>query len=41
MGGFFSNGEIGPVLGQTFLHSYTSAFGLFRPKHVSKVEPSS
>ncbi len=36
MGGFFSNGEIGPVLGQTFLHSYTSAFGLFRPKHASK-----
>lgn len=33
MGGFFSNGEIGPVQGQTFLHSYTSAFGLFRAKH--------
>ena len=33
MGGFFSNGEIGPVQGRTFLHSYTSAFGLFRPKH--------
>jgi small ligand-binding sensory domain FIST len=38
MGGFFSNGEIGPVLGQTFLHSYTSAFGLFRPKHLSEAE---
>tara|TARA_R110002096_G_scaffold44526_13_gene120573 strand:+ start:176837 stop:177985 length:1149 start_codon:yes stop_codon:yes gene_type:complete len=33
MSGFFSNGEIGPVQGQTFLHSYTSAFGLLRPKH--------
>ncbi len=32
MSGFFSNGEIGPVQGQTFLHSYTSAFGLLRPK---------
>jgi small ligand-binding sensory domain FIST len=26
--GFFGNGEIGPVHGQTFLHSYTSVFGL-------------
>ena len=33
MSGFFSNGEIGPVQGQTFLHAYTSAFGLLRPKH--------
>jgi len=33
MSGFFSNGEIGPVGGQTFLHSYTSAFGLLRPKY--------
>ncbi|MBF0424986.1 MAG: FIST C-terminal domain-containing protein [Magnetococcales bacterium] len=31
LGGFFGNGEIGPVAGQTFLHGYTSAFGLFRP----------
>ena len=31
--GFFCNGEIGPVQGQTFLHGYTSAFGVFRPKH--------
>jgi small ligand-binding sensory domain FIST len=38
MGGFFSNGEIGPVLGETFLHSYTSAFGLFRPKHVETAD---
>ena len=31
LGGFFCNGEIGPVQGQTQLHSYTSCFGLFRP----------
>jgi small ligand-binding sensory domain FIST len=30
LGGFFCNGEIGPVRGTTFLHGYTSAFGLFR-----------
>jgi small ligand-binding sensory domain FIST len=32
MGGFFCNGEIGPVGGTTFLHGYTSSFGLFRGK---------
>jgi small ligand-binding sensory domain FIST len=32
MGGFFCNGEIGPVGGRTFLHGYTSAFALFRDK---------
>jgi small ligand-binding sensory domain FIST len=31
--GFFCNGEIGPVGGRTFLHGYTSAFALFRPKN--------
>jgi small ligand-binding sensory domain FIST len=31
IGGFFCNGEIGPVGGTTFLHGYTSSFGLFRP----------
>ncbi|MEM9154319.1 MAG: FIST N-terminal domain-containing protein [Cyanobacteria bacterium P01_F01_bin.33] len=31
LGGFFCNGEIGPVGGTTFLHGYTSVFGLFRP----------
>jgi small ligand-binding sensory domain FIST len=30
LGGFFCNGEIGPVHGATFLHGYTSAFALFR-----------
>ena len=33
LGGFFCNGEIGPVHGTTFLHGYTSAFGLFGPRH--------
>ncbi len=31
LGGFFANGEIGPIESQTFLHGYTSAFGMFRP----------
>lgn len=30
MGGFFCNGEIGPVGKTTFLHGYTSSFGIFR-----------
>ena len=32
LGGFFCNGEIGPVQGRTFVHGYTASFGLFRPK---------
>lgn len=32
LGGFFCNGEIGPVQGTTFLHGYTSSFALFRPR---------
>jgi small ligand-binding sensory domain FIST len=32
LGGFFCNGEIGPVQGRTFLHGYTSSFGLFRAR---------
>ena len=32
VGGFFCNGEIGPVQGTTFLHGYTSSFGIFRPR---------
>lgn len=31
LGGFFCNGEVGPVGGRTHLHGYTSAFVLFRP----------
>jgi small ligand-binding sensory domain FIST len=30
LGGFFCNGEIGPVGDTTFLHGYTSAFAMFR-----------
>jgi small ligand-binding sensory domain FIST len=30
LGGFFCNGEVGPVRGRTFVHGYTSAFALFR-----------
>jgi small ligand-binding sensory domain FIST len=30
--GFFCNGEIGQVGGATYLHGYTSSFGIFRPK---------
>lgn len=32
LAGFFCNGEIGPVGGTTFLHGYTSSFGIFRAK---------
>lgn len=32
VGGFFCNGEIGPVRGSTFLHGYTSSFALFKPR---------
>ena len=34
LGGFFCNGEIGPVAGRTHLHGYTSAFATFRRKRV-------
>ena len=30
LGGFFCNGEIGPVQRRTYLHGYTSSFALFR-----------
>ena len=32
LSGFFCNGEIGQVGGSTYLHSYTSSFGIFHPK---------
>lgn len=31
IGGFFCDGEIGPVEGATYVHGYTSCFGIFRP----------
>jgi small ligand-binding sensory domain FIST len=32
LAGFFCNGEIGPIQGETYLHGYTSVFAMFRPK---------
>ncbi len=32
IGGFFCNGEIGPVGNSTYLHGYTSSFGIFRER---------
>jgi len=31
IGGFFCNGEIGPVHGTTYIHGFTSCFGIFKP----------
>jgi small ligand-binding sensory domain FIST len=36
MGGFFCNGEIGPVGGTTYLHGYTSSFAIFRERTVDE-----
>ena len=36
LGGFFCNGEIGPVTGTTFVHGYTSAFAVFRARDGDK-----
>jgi small ligand-binding sensory domain FIST len=36
LGGFFCNGEIGPVGAATYLHGYTSAFALFRERQPSR-----
>jgi small ligand-binding sensory domain FIST len=33
VGGFFCAGEIGQVGGSTYMHGYTSSFGIFRPEH--------
>jgi small ligand-binding sensory domain FIST len=41
LGGFFCNGEIGPVGGTTFLHGYTSSFGIFTSKSTVEKGPSS
>jgi len=35
LGGFFCGGEIGQVGASTYLHGYTSSFGIFRPRHQS------
>ncbi len=39
--GFFCNGEVGPVGGNTYLHGYTSCFALFRPLYVTAPAVSS
>ncbi|MGC9502307.1 FIST signal transduction protein [Baaleninema sp.] len=39
LSGFFCNGEIGPVGGSTFLHGYTSVFGILRPALTGNREP--
>jgi small ligand-binding sensory domain FIST len=31
LGGFFCNGEIGPIGGMNFLHGYTASLALFSP----------
>ncbi len=35
LSGFFCNGEIGPVGGVTFIHGYTSSFGIFKERLAS------
>ncbi len=35
IGGFFCNGEIGPVGGTNLLHGYTASLGLFRPLNLA------
>lgn len=32
IGGFFCNGEIGPVHGRAHVHGYTASLGMFRPR---------
>jgi small ligand-binding sensory domain FIST len=39
IGGFFCNGEIGPVGGVNLLHGYTASLGLFRPLESSVSVP--
>lgn len=41
IGGFFCNGEIGPVGGKTYLHGYTSSFAVFRPSKTKSKSKSS
>lgn len=38
IGGFFCNGEIGPVDRRTFVHGYTSSIGVFKPRYDSDGE---
>lgn len=36
VGGFFCNGEIGPIGGKTYLHGYTSSIAVFSPRKKSE-----
>ncbi len=38
VGGFFCNGEIGPVDGKTYLHGYTSSIAVFSPAKPNEKE---
>jgi len=38
LAGFFGNGELGPVDGISYLHGYTSVFGVFRPRDRNRRE---
>ena len=35
VGGWFGNGEIGPIAERTFMHQFTSVFALFRPSETN------
>lgn len=39
LGGFFCNGEIGPVGSTTFLHGYTSCFAMIEPDSGARNDP--
>ena len=39
--GFFSNGEIGPIGDQTFLHGYTASFAMFKQRSKAKSQAGS
>ena len=41
VGGFFCNGEIGPIGGTTYLHGYTSVFGICRRPYEGETSPVS
>ena len=40
IGGFFCNGEIGPIGGTNLVHGYTASLGLFRPLQVASPHPA-
>jgi len=40
IGGFFCNGEIGPIGSRNFLHGYTASLGVFRPSSAAAARRS-